>query len=66
MGDITKFLSPKLIKIDMQAENKNAAIEELAELLYKEHVLKDKANYIQNVLEREAQVPTNLENRTQY
>lgn len=62
MGDITKFLSPKLIKIDMQAENKNAAIEELAELLYKEHVLKDKANYIQNVLEREAQVPTNLEN----
>lgn len=62
MGDITKFLSPKLIKIDMQAEDKNAAIEELAELLYKEHVLKDKANYIQNVLEREAQVPTNLEN----
>ncbi len=62
MGDIAKFLSPKLIKIDMQAENKNAAIEELAELLYKEHVLKDKANYIQNVLEREAQVPTNLEN----
>ncbi len=62
MGDITKFLSPKLIKIDMQAEDKNAAIEELAELLYKEHVLKDKANYIKNVLEREAQVPTNLEN----
>lgn len=62
MGDIAKFLSPKLIKIDMQAEDKNAAIEELAELLYKEHVLKDKANYIQNVLEREAQVPTNLEN----
>ncbi|MBW4845030.1 MAG: fructose-specific PTS transporter subunit EIIC [Lachnospiraceae bacterium] len=62
MGDITKFLSPKLIKIDMQAGDKNAAIEELAELLYKEHVLKDKANYIQNVLEREAQVPTNLEN----
>ncbi|MGL6217758.1 MAG: PTS fructose transporter subunit IIABC [Lacrimispora sphenoides] len=62
MGDITKFLSPKLIKVNMQAENKNAAIEELAELLYKEHVLKDKTSYIQNVLEREAQVPTNLEN----
>jgi len=62
MGDITKFLSPKLIKVNMQAGDKNAAIEELAELLYKEHVLKDKAIYIQNVLEREAQVPTNLEN----
>ncbi|WP_312426939.1 PTS fructose transporter subunit IIABC [Lacrimispora sp.] len=62
MGDITKFLSPKLIKVNMQAGDKNAAIEELAELLYKEHVLKDKASYIKNVLEREAQVPTNLEN----
>ncbi len=61
MGDITKFLSPKLIQVDMKAESKEAAIRELADLLFREQVLRDKGRYIKDVLEREAQVSTDLE-----
>ncbi|WP_276851729.1 PTS fructose transporter subunit IIABC [Enterocloster lavalensis] len=62
MGDIMRFLSPNLIKVNMQAESRDAAVRELAELLFQERVLKDKERYIQDVLEREAQVSTDLEN----
>ena len=63
MGDIMRFLSPNLIKVNMQAESRDEAVRELAELLFQERVLKDKERYIQDVLEREAQVSTDLENR---
>ena len=62
MGDIMRFLSPNLIKVNMQAESRDEAVRELAELLFQERVLKDKERYIQDVLEREAQVSTDLEN----
>ncbi|MBS5603753.1 MAG: fructose-specific PTS transporter subunit EIIC [Enterocloster asparagiformis] len=57
-----RFLSPNLIKVNMQAESRDEAVRELAELLFQERVLKDKERYIQDVLEREAQVSTDLEN----
>ncbi len=57
-----RILSPNLIKVNMQAESRDEAVRELAELLFQERVLKDKERYIQDVLEREAQVSTDLEN----
>lgn len=49
MGDIMRFLSPNLIKVNMQAESRDEAVRELAELLFQERVLKDKERYIQDV-----------------
>ena len=37
MGDIMRFLSPNLIKVNMQAESRDEAVRELAELLFQEN-----------------------------
>jgi fructose-specific phosphotransferase system IIA component len=49
-----------IVKLNLAAEDKFAAIEELAELLYRASKISSKEKFIEDVLEREAHVPTSV------
>ncbi|MFZ7132762.1 MAG: PTS sugar transporter subunit IIA [Eubacteriales bacterium] len=58
--EINQLLNEKLILLDLQSTNKLDAISEMAEVLYKEGKLFDKACYLQAVLKREEEFSTGI------
>lgn len=60
--DISTVLNVNNIKLDMVATTKEAAIEELTDLLVKSGCVTDKATFLRDVWIREAQGPTGFEN----
>lgn len=50
----------EIVTLNLAAEDKFAAIEELAELLYRASKISSKEKFIEDVLEREAHVPTSV------
>ena len=53
--NIEEVLSENLIVLDMKARNKEEAIRELAEILYKERKIFDKELFVKDVILREAE-----------
>ena len=53
--NIEEVLSENLIVLDMKARNKEEAIRELAEILYKERKIFDKELFVKDVYLREAE-----------
>lgn len=60
--NIEEVLSENLIVLDMKARNKEEAIRELAEILYKERKIFDKELFVKDVYLREAEGQTGLGN----
>lgn len=60
--NIEEVLSENLIVLDMKASNKEEAIRELAEILYKEGKISDKELFVKDVYLREAEGQTGLGN----
>ena len=60
--NIEEVLSENLIVLDMKARNKEEAIRELAEILYKERKIFDKELFVKDVDLREAEGQTGLGN----
>jgi len=52
--------SEETVALNLNAQDKASAIEELAELLLRAGKLSSKAKYVEDVLEREAHVPTSV------
>lgn len=60
--NIEEVLSENLIVLDMKVSNKEEAIRELAEILYKEGKISDKELFVKDVYLREAEGQTGLGN----
>lgn len=60
--NIEEVLSENLIVLDMKARNKEEAIRELTEILYKERKIFDKELFVKDVYLREAEGQTGLGN----
>lgn len=60
--DINKILTQRRVNLNMQATNKEDAIQELADLLYDDGALTCKEDFIQDVWQREAEGSTGFEN----
>lgn len=60
--DINKILTPRRVNLNMQATNKEDAIQELADLLYDDGALTCKEDFIQDVWQHEAEGSTGFEN----
>lgn len=60
--NIEEVLSVNLIVLDMKASNKEEAIRELTEILYKEGKISDKELFVKDVYLREAEGQTGLGN----
>lgn len=58
--DITTILKKELIKLDMKAETKSEALEELSNLLFKEGFISDVGLFLNDVYEREKEGETGL------
>ncbi|EGR8611647.1 PTS transporter subunit EIIA, partial [Listeria monocytogenes] len=52
--EVKDILTKELVVFDLEAATKEAAIEEMAELLDERGILADKATYVRAVLDREA------------
>ncbi|MCX7927770.1 MAG: PTS sugar transporter subunit IIA [Candidatus Omnitrophica bacterium] len=63
MARLVDFLRPELCVMDLKAKNKEQAIRELADVLEKNGKIKDKADFIKHVLEREQLGSTGIGNR---
>ncbi|QAT62830.1 PTS fructose transporter subunit IIC [Acidilutibacter cellobiosedens] len=62
MRNISQFLSSELVKINLQSKDKKSAIKELSGLFETKQIIKDKNQYIADVLKREEEVSTELDN----
>ncbi|EHT7835660.1 PTS sugar transporter subunit IIA [Listeria monocytogenes] len=60
--EVKDILTKELVVFDLEATTKEAAIEEMAEMLDERGILADKATYVQAVLEREAHSTTGIGN----
>ncbi|MFT8459498.1 MAG: PTS sugar transporter subunit IIA [Liquorilactobacillus ghanensis] len=58
--DISKVVSEKLITLDLKADTKETAIEELTELLVKDGAVNNKKAFINDVILRESEGVTGL------
>ncbi len=54
MAQLDELINTRLIKLDLKRKDKDAVIEQLADLLNREHKLSSKAAYVKSVYEREA------------
>lgn len=60
--DISKILNTNRVLLDMQAKNKEEAIEELTDLLQKDGAITCRDTFIQDVWQRETEGSTGFEN----
>lgn len=60
--EVKDILTKELVVFDLEAATKEAAIEEMAELLDERGILADKATYVRAVLDREAHSTTGIGN----
>ncbi len=60
--EVKDILTKELVVFDLEATTKEAAIEEMAEMLDEHGILADKATYVRAVLDREAHSTTGIGN----
>lgn len=58
-----KILTKDMIDLDLDFENKNQIFEEMAEVLYKNKIIKSKKRFLLEIEERELTGDTNLQNK---
>jgi fructose PTS system EIIA component len=60
--DFSTVLRPQIINLDMDATNKEDALQQLSELLLKDGAILSKQDYIESVYQREKEGPTGMGN----